>query len=297
MVQGIDDMPNVKINNNQLEIVPDFTYLGSLLTSNLSLEKEIDRRIGKAYTTFCRLAARVWENNVLTTRTKILIYRACVLSTLLYGSGSWCLYFKQQRRLNAFHMKCLRRILGIKWTDKVTNNDVLDQANVHSLTSIIRQQRLRWLGHVTRMDDNRIPKQILFGQLIEGTRRRGRPLLRYKDILRRDLLEADIDPDTYAELATNRPGWRMSVHSGIAASEERLRTKAEERRLERKRKEAIRHTLDAPSLSVFPCPHCQTVFKDQRGLYIHLRTNHRNLISWDAPSLSVFPCPPLPDCF
>ena len=101
MVQGIDDMPNVKINNNQLEIVPDFTYLGSLLTSNLSLEKEIDRRIGKAYTTFCRLAARVWENNVLTTHTKILIYRACVLSTLLYGSGSWCLYFKQQRR----HMK------------------------------------------------------------------------------------------------------------------------------------------------------------------------------------------------
>ena len=111
-------------------------------------------------------------------------------------------------------------------------------------------------------------------------RRRGRPLLRYKDILRRDLLEADIDPDTYAELATNRPGWRMSVHSGIAASEERLRTKAEERRLERKRKEAIRHTLDAPSLSVFPCPHCQTVFKNQRGLYNHLRTHHRNSVSW-----------------
>ena len=83
-------------------------------------------------------------------------------------------------------MKCLRRILGIKWTDKVTNNDVLEQANVYSLTSIIRQQRLRWLGHVTRMDDNRIPKHILFGQLVEGTRRRGRPLLRYKDILRRE---------------------------------------------------------------------------------------------------------------
>ena len=54
------------------------------------------------------------------------------MSTLLYGSGSWCLYFKQQRRLNAFHVKCLRRILGIKWTDKVTNNNVLEQA-IHLL--------------------------------------------------------------------------------------------------------------------------------------------------------------------
>ena len=75
MVQGSDDMPNVRINYNQFEIVPDFTYLGSVLTSNLSLEKEIDRMIGKAYTTFCRLAARVSENNVLTRRTIILIYR------------------------------------------------------------------------------------------------------------------------------------------------------------------------------------------------------------------------------
>ena len=46
----------------------------------------------------------------------------------------------------------------------------------------------------------------------------------------------------------------MSVHTGIATSEERLIKKAEEKRLERKRKEAIRNTLDAPSLSVFPCP-------------------------------------------
>ena len=192
-------MTDMKINNNQLEIVQDFTYLGSLLTSNLSLEKEIDRRIGKAYTTFSRLTERVWENNALTTHTKILVYKACVLSTLLYGSECWCLYSKQERRLNAFHMKCLRRILDIKWTDMITNNAVLEQANIYSLTSIMRQQRLRWLGHITRMENSRIPKQILFGQLARGTRRKGRPLLRYKDILKKDLLEVGINPDTFAE--------------------------------------------------------------------------------------------------
>ena len=100
--------------------------------------------------------------------------------------------------MNAFHMKCLRHIVNIKWTDKVTNNDILEQATRH--------QRLRWLGHVTRMDNRRITKQIIFGQLTEGTRRRGRTQIRYKDILKRDL-EADINPDVYTDIAENRPEW------------------------------------------------------------------------------------------
>ena len=70
MVQGIDVI--YQINNNPLEIIQGFTYLGSLLTSNLSVEKEIDRRIGKAYATFCRFAVRVWENNVLIFAQKSL---------------------------------------------------------------------------------------------------------------------------------------------------------------------------------------------------------------------------------
>ena len=86
-------------------------------------------------------------------------------------------------------MKYLRCVLNIKWTDKVTNNDVLEQANVHSFMSITRQQRFRWLGYVTRIKNSRISKQIVFGQLLEGTRRRGRPQLRYKDVLKRDLMK------------------------------------------------------------------------------------------------------------
>ena len=53
------------------------------------------------------------------------IYQAYVLSTLLYGSESWTLYARQERRLNVFHLRCLRRILGIKWQDHIPNKDVL----------------------------------------------------------------------------------------------------------------------------------------------------------------------------
>ena len=90
-----------------------FVYLGSTISSTLSLEDELKARIGKAATAFGKLMKRAWENRKLTKRTKILIYQTCVLSTFLYGSEAWTLYADQERKLNGFHMRCLRKILGI----------------------------------------------------------------------------------------------------------------------------------------------------------------------------------------
>ena len=108
-------VPSVKINDYTLEVVEDFTYLGSNISNNLSLDTEINRCIGKAACTMAKLTKRVWENKMLNENTKIRIYQACVLSTLLYGSESWTTYMCQERRLNTFHMRCLKRILGITW--------------------------------------------------------------------------------------------------------------------------------------------------------------------------------------
>ena len=46
----------------------------------------------------------MWDNNKLTLNTKMAVYRACVLSALLYGGESWTLYSRQERRVNTFHM-------------------------------------------------------------------------------------------------------------------------------------------------------------------------------------------------
>ena len=84
--QYVDTPPVITINNYQLEVVHEFTYLGSTITDNLSLDAELNKRIGKAATTLGRLATRVWENPKLTTKTKMAVYNACVVSTLLYGA-------------------------------------------------------------------------------------------------------------------------------------------------------------------------------------------------------------------
>ena len=90
-------------------------------------------RIGKAATTLGRLISHVWENPKLTTPTKMAVYKACIVSTLLYSSETWTTYSKQESKLNSFHMRCLRRILSIQWSDKVPNAQVLERAGLPTM--------------------------------------------------------------------------------------------------------------------------------------------------------------------
>ena len=106
------------------------------------------------------------------------VYIACVISTLLYGSETCTTYAGQESRLNTFHLRSIRRILGISWLDEVTNADVLSRAGLHIMYTLLRQRRQRWLGHVRRMDDGRIPKYILYGELALGRRTTGHPHIR-----------------------------------------------------------------------------------------------------------------------
>ena len=71
----------------------------------------------------------------------------------------------QEKRLNVFHMRFLRSILGITWQDRVTNKVVLEMAWIPSLYTLLKQRRMRWLGHVTRIKDGRISKDLLYGEL------------------------------------------------------------------------------------------------------------------------------------
>ena len=133
MGQDIPLLPSITIDNQVLEVADYFTYLGSIISSNLSLDSEIDKRIAKAATVMTRLSQRVWSNIQLISNTKLQVYQACVLSMLLYGSESWTTYARQENRLERFHFRCLRHILGITWQDKVTSTAVLGRAGSHRM--------------------------------------------------------------------------------------------------------------------------------------------------------------------
>ena len=121
LTQNVDDRPSITISNYELDVVTEFVYLGSNISDKLAADAEINRRIGQAATTYSRLTKRVWENKKLTDHTKAQVYKACVVSTLLYGSETWTLTSRQEKNLNTFHMRYLRRILRISWSDYITN--------------------------------------------------------------------------------------------------------------------------------------------------------------------------------
>ena len=176
--QDTETPPVIAIDDYELDAVCQFTYLGSPITDNLSLDAEINKRIGNAASTLARLTARVRTSPMQYVKTKMAVYNACVISTLLYGSETWTTYAGQERRLNTFHLRSIRRILGICWQDKVTNADVLYRAGLPTMYTLLRQRRRRWLGHVRRMEDGRIPRYILYGELALGRRTTGRLHLR-----------------------------------------------------------------------------------------------------------------------
>ena len=86
MGQDVSEVPHITIEDHALGVTDTFTYLGSKISSNLSLDAKLNARIGKAASTMAKLSKRVWENKKLTINTKVKVYNACVLSTLLYGS-------------------------------------------------------------------------------------------------------------------------------------------------------------------------------------------------------------------
>ena len=76
----------------------------------------------------------------------------------------------------------------------------------------LSQRRLRWLGHILRMGDERIPKSMLYSELVDGRRKRGRPTLRFKDVCKRNLKSLNVGTDKWEELANKRDKWQYSVY-------------------------------------------------------------------------------------
>ena len=106
-------------------------------------------------------SSRVWYNHNILTQTKIRIYRAAVLTVLLYGSETWSTIKSHVNRIEAFHQRCLRRIMRIKWFSKTSNEIVLQRAVIENVATFISRNRLRWFGHVARMPSERLPKKLL----------------------------------------------------------------------------------------------------------------------------------------
>ena len=134
----------------------------------------------------------------MSITVKWKIYRAIILSPLLYGAEIWTVYTRHVKKLHAFMMRHLQSIMKIKWQDKVTNIKVIKRAGLPSMRDLLIRKNLHWTG---QLPEEHRPRG----------RPRGRPRLHYKDTIMRNIKKRDIDTQSGKSLALQRDVWRDTV--------------------------------------------------------------------------------------
>ncbi len=100
--------PTIIVNGEKLKVADKFVYLGSTLSRHVSIDEEVNYRISRASSAFGRLYDKVWERRGISVKTKLKVYRAIVLPSLLYACETWTVYSRHAKQLNSFHMRYLR---------------------------------------------------------------------------------------------------------------------------------------------------------------------------------------------
>ena len=194
----------IMINQKIIEQVKEYRYLGNLITEDGRSKKEIKTRIGMAKTAFWN--HRELLRNDVNKSLKIRMLKCYVWSVFLYGCETWTLTKEYEKRIDAFDMWCARRMLKIKWTDKIRNEEVWERiGSKYSLLEEIVARKWKYAGHVLRGSAG--PRIIT---ALEGwTKREKRPGRPRKEWL--DDLKAWSETRNYSELkrkSQNRNYWR-----------------------------------------------------------------------------------------
>ena len=184
------------------------------------------------------------------------------------GAKTWTLYRRHIKQLEQFYMRSLRSIMSIRYQDKISILEVLERAESQSIESMLIKAQLRWTSHVIRMEDHRISKQLLYGELCIGTRKTGRPKPRYKDTLKSNLKWPCVKPRDLETLAADRETWRSLTYGGATAFEE-----DRQHRLQAARDKRHRAALSQVLTQDHQCPTCGRYCASVFGLRSHMRSH------------------------
>jgi hypothetical protein len=210
----------ITINEKDVDDVADSIYLGTTVSKTGGTNEDIRRRIGHARVAFNKLH-KIWSSNQLNRKTMVKLFISNVITILLYSSETWKMTKGDEKLLDTFQHKCLRKILRIYWPMKISNEEVRKTAGVAKISSLIKKRRWQWIGHVLRMDANSHPC-IALSWTPEGKRKRGRPKETWRRTIEKERKEFGFESWTEAvRSAQDRNKWRGLVSRPILHEERR----------------------------------------------------------------------------
>ena len=186
----------MKIEENSIENVYNFQYLGSQFQSDGDDTADVKYRMNIAQSVFSSLH-HIWNDHRLPTTMKLRLYQSAVCSSFTHACEAWDITDRIRKKINGFNSRCLSTITNKDLRETAVNPDF-------DLVLSIRQRRLRYLGHILRMAPDRLVKRT-FLAYVGGTE---------SDPPEGSLL-MDCDQLTLEELtskAMNKKGWTKFVN-------------------------------------------------------------------------------------
>ncbi|KAL1464017.1 hypothetical protein WDU94_003703 [Cyamophila willieti] len=182
------------MDGESLKKVDNFKYLGSLISKDGAMDKELNRRIQLGSALYSCVKDLIWNTHV-PLKCKKTIFQTYYL-------------------VQAAEMRFLRSMIGKTRRDRIRNEIIRSRIGVDRLQDRIETSRLKWYGHVRRMNEERLPNKYLEMKM-EGRRKQGRPRLRWKDIINRDIVKRNQNPSLIERNQTfrDRMWWQGFVNS------------------------------------------------------------------------------------
>ena len=151
--------------------VSDFILGGSKITADGDCSHEIKRYLFLGRKVMTNLDS-IFKSRDITLPTKVRLVKAMVFPVVMNGCESWTVKKDEHRRIDAFELWCWRRLLGVPWTAKRSNQSILKEINPGiSLEGMMLKLKLQYFGHLMRRVDS-LEKTLMLGK-IGGRRSRG----------------------------------------------------------------------------------------------------------------------------
>ena len=137
-----------QIDEETMETLTDFIFLGSKITADGDCSYEIKRSL------LLGRKAMTSQDNVLKSRditlpAKVHLVKAMVFPVVIYGSESWTIKKAEHRRIDAFELWCWGRLLRVPWTVRRSNLSILKEISPdYSLEELMLMLKLQYFGHL-----------------------------------------------------------------------------------------------------------------------------------------------------